>query len=145
MFYFVYKIVSDFSSKFYRFIISASIAVIFIPLAFMLSYFLWILSLFIYIPTSFTSERWNSAPNQRFEISRSLIYGKHLRAKNTEEVQALLGKPSTVHLETIWVYNIGTRPSEIDPDFIEIYFNNKKCFKIVQVCEGKEICNANQY
>lgn len=83
MFYFVYKIVSDFSSKFYRFIISASIAVIFIPLAFMLSYFLWILSLFIYIPTSFTSERWNSDPNQRFEISRSLIYGKHLKELKT--------------------------------------------------------------
>lgn len=50
MFYFVFRIVSRFSSKYYRVIISASIAVIFIPLAYMLSWFLWTLSLLFTYP-----------------------------------------------------------------------------------------------
>lgn len=61
-----------------------------------------------------------------------------------DEGQVILGKALTVLFETIWVYYIGTRPGEIDPDFLEIYFNNNKCYKIVKVCKGKEICKKNQ-
>ncbi|MGB5026275.1 MAG: hypothetical protein WBO44_13055 [Saprospiraceae bacterium] len=116
-----------------------------IPFLYRLSKLIWIYSLFFYLPSNFTKEKWNLQIDKRFEMANVLIYGSYLNQKSKNYVQENLGIPESIRYDSIWIYNLGTRPGEIDPDFLEIYFKNNTTFKIVKVCEGKGKCEENEF
>ncbi|MCL2346660.1 MAG: hypothetical protein FWC50_00215 [Planctomycetaceae bacterium] len=102
--------------------------------------FLLVLSFIFYMtyyPTEpFDQQKWETNIEKRYTMSEDVIKSKMLIGKTKEEVVKLLGKECTncddegEHIS----YHLGLVPgiANIDPDILEIYFENGKVVKVSQ-------------
>jgi hypothetical protein len=100
-----------------------------------------IFSIYSYPSRNFTVEAWHAAgwrhefgdniPPTRFEYSADLIAKKLLIGKTKEEVIAILGEGHETNNRIS--YDLGFVPGHgIDPDFLEVYFENGVVVKVEQ-------------
>lgn len=88
-----------------------------------------------YPKDEFSKDRWNAEKEKRYELSGDIIESKILIGKSKEEVEQLLGRDETIDEESdYWAYDLGFVPSlgGIDPDVLDIYFQNGKVIKVGQ-------------
>lgn len=146
VFYITKSIIIKLNLKVNNVLLSASITLLSIPILLKISFFIWLISINVYLPTNFDKERWNDDPEHRYKMAKSLVYGKILKYKSKIEIQYILGTPESIPLDSIWIYYLGTRPGIIvDPDFLKIYFTDSLSTKIIQECEGKGDCEINDF
>ncbi|WP_432670922.1 hypothetical protein [Flavobacterium sp. SM2513] len=108
--------------------------VILSPLLYVGLIYLWIASVSYYPSTDFDERLWTLKPQERYMMSEDLIESKYLIGKTKEEIIALLGGDYYSAEEGHIGYVQGFVPDmfNIDPDVLEIYFENKKAFKVTQ-------------
>ena len=98
----------------------------------MLSFFYFL----TYYPTyDFDKEKWKSNSENRYELSEDIIESKILIGKTKTEVIEILGEPDGNKEENYWSYYLGYVPSlfNIDPDFLDINFENNKVVTVKQL------------
>jgi hypothetical protein len=95
---------------------------------------IWILMLEYYPDRVFDKTKWLNDPDKRYELSKSIIERKILIGKSKSDVKAILGDGANTNNDNQWYYNLGYRPqlAGIDPDNLEIDFENGKVVNVIQ-------------
>lgn len=94
---------------------------------------LFIYSMFHYQEKDFSSTRWHSDVENRFELSKKLIDSNLLIGKTKKQVEQILAKIEHFKVDE-WVYELGfvPCPGNIDPDILVVIFKNGKVIKVSQ-------------
>lgn len=84
-----------------------------------------------YPERTFDKEVWETDVENRYEIADDLIENGRLMGKSKDEIRDLLGEKEVDFNGDKWTYYIGTPPRllQIDPDVLEIEFENDKVIK----------------
>ena len=88
-----------------------------------------------YPEDKFSKDRWFAEKEKRYELSGDIIESKMLIGKSKEEVKQLLGDDENIEEKSdYWEYDLGFVPSVggIDPDMLDIYFQDGKVIKVSQ-------------
>ena len=88
-----------------------------------------------YTEIVFDKELWINNKEDRYMMSKNLIESKVLIGKNLKEVTELLGTDYSSYTENTISYYLGFIPSSVgnlDPDLLELTFENDKVIKIRQ-------------
>jgi hypothetical protein len=103
------------------------------PLIYLGIKILFIYSMFYYQEKKFSSTRWHSDAENRFELSKNLIDSNLLIGKTKKQVEQILGKMENFKADE-WVYGLGFVPSpgNIDPDILIVIFKNGRVIKVSQ-------------
>ena len=113
--------------------ISSILAIIFSPL---ICVGLIIVLLFIesYHPKEeFSKEKWDNNIEKRYVMSKDIMKNKILIGKTKDEVIELLGDGFREHNEKHISYYLGYLPGmSLDPDILEIFFENDRVVKVSQ-------------
>ena len=104
------------------------------PLVYVGIIMMWVLAASYYPDRNFDPNEWKSNPEERYEMSKDLIESKRLIGKTRIEVVQILGSETTSHGENHISYELGYVPGmiNIDPDYLDIYFENGKVYKVEQ-------------
>tara|TARA_R110000868_G_scaffold230864_1_gene484125 strand:+ start:226 stop:684 length:459 start_codon:yes stop_codon:yes gene_type:complete len=108
--------------------------IILIPIIYVGLIAIWIFSVSYYPDKVFDQNEWNSTVKERYEMSRDIIESNILIGKTKKEVTELLGHDFYSHGENHISYELGHVPGlfNIDPDYMDIYFENGKVNKVEQ-------------
>lgn len=103
------------------------------PLIYLFIQMLFIYAMFDFPEKEFDSKIWKNDPENRFELSKNLIDSNLLIGKTKDQVVQILGKTENFKAD-VWVYYLGFLPSpgNIDPDILQITFENEKVIKVMQ-------------
>ncbi|WP_299798942.1 hypothetical protein [uncultured Maribacter sp.] len=108
--------------------------IIFSPLIYIAIIFFWIFSISYYPNKDFNQSIWKSNIEARYEMSKDIIDSNLLIGKTNKEVVDLLGSDFYTHDDNHISYDLGFVPGlfNIDPDFLDIYFENAKVARVEQ-------------
>jgi len=109
-------------------------AVIFSPILYVGLIYLWFFSVSYYPTKDFNKQEWESNPQERYKMSENIIDSKILIGKTKKEIVKLLGNDYYSYTENHIAYGLGFVPGlfNIDPDVLDIYFENEKVIKVGQ-------------
>ena len=109
-------------------------AVIFSPIIYALLIISWIFAVQYYPKENFNKQKWETNIEERYTMSKNIIKSEILIGKTKEEVIELLGNEYSDYGENQIGYYLGFVPRmfNIDPDFLDIYFENGKVVKVSQ-------------
>ena len=95
---------------------------------------IWIFSISYYPKTDFNKHEWNENKEERYEMSKDIIKSKMLIGKTKKEVIEILGNDFYNNGDNHISYELGCVPGlfNIDPDFLDIYFESGKVIKVEQ-------------
>jgi hypothetical protein len=95
---------------------------------------LWIFSASYYPSNDFDKQEWEANVEERYKMSEDIIESKILIGKTKEEITKLLGQDFYSYNENHIAYELGFVPGlfNIDPDVLDIYFENGKVIKVEQ-------------
>jgi len=95
---------------------------------------LWLFSASYYLSHDFDKQEWVTNVKERYKMSENIIETKILIGKTKEEITKLLGQDFYSYNENPIAYELGFVPglSNIDPDVLDIYFENGKVTKVEQ-------------
>jgi hypothetical protein len=95
---------------------------------------LWMFSISYYPSNEFNKQEWEANHEERYKMSEDIIDSKMLIGKTKEEITRLLGQDFWAINENHIAYKLGTLPRlfNIDPDALNIYFENEKVIKVEQ-------------
>ena len=115
----------------------AIIPVIFLsPLLYVVSIVMIGLFSILYYPktTSFDKQKWDENKEERYKMSKNIIRSEMLIGKTKDEVIELLGDDFSTYDENHIAYELGFVPElfNIDPDVLDIYFENGKVVRVSQ-------------
>ena len=104
------------------------------PLIYIATIVIWIFSISYYPNTKFDKKEWNINIEQRYKMSDDIIKSQMLIGKTKEDVIELLGNNYYTYSENHIAYELGHVPFlfNIDPDFLNIYFENGTVVKVDQ-------------
>jgi len=96
--------------------------------------YLWIFSVSYYPSNDFDKQVWEINIEERYKMSEDIIESKILIGKTKEEITELLGQDFYSYNENHIAYELGFVPGlfNIDPDVLDIYFENGKVTKVEQ-------------
>ena len=108
--------------------------IVFSPIIYVSIIIIWILSVSYYPKKDFNKEKWDTNIEQRYEMSKDIIKSEMLIGKTKEEVIEILGQDYYEGGKDIIYYYLGFVPAlfNIDPDILDIYFENGKVIKVSQ-------------
>lgn len=108
--------------------------VVFSPIVYVGLFIIWFFSITYYPNKDFDRDEWNSNVEKRYEMSEDIMASNILIGKKRDEVIVLLGSDFYAHGENNISYELGYVPGlwKIDPDYIDIYFENGKVTKVEQ-------------
>ena len=109
-------------------------AVIISPIVYALLIISWIFYIGYYPKEHFDKQKWETNVEERYTMSKNIIKSEILIGKTIEEVTELLGDEYTNYSEEHIAYYLGVVPElfNIDPDFLDIYFEDGKVVKVSQ-------------
>ena len=109
-------------------------SVILSPIVYIGLIYLWIFSISYYPTNDFDKQTWESNPEERYKMSEDIIESKMLIGKTKQEIVELLGNDFYSYSENHIAYGLGFVPGlfNIDPDVLDIYFENGKVTKVGQ-------------
>jgi len=118
----------------YRAFIAIIPTIILSPLIYFAIIIIWMFSITYYPNKDFDQNKWKSNIEARYEMSEDIIDSKILIGKTKKEVVDLLGPNFYTHGENHISYDLGFVPGllNIDPDFLDIYFENEKVNRVEQ-------------
>lgn len=95
---------------------------------------IWIFSISYYPKTDFNKQKWESNKDERYKMSNDIIKNELLIGKTKDEVINLLGNDFYKYDDNHIAYDLGFVPGlfNIDPDVLDIYFENGKVIKVGQ-------------
>ena len=95
---------------------------------------IWIFSISYYPKTDFNKQKWESNKEERYKMSNDIIKNELLIGKTKDEVINLLGNEFYKYDDNHIAYDLGFLPGlfNIDPDVLDIYFENGKVIKVGQ-------------
>lgn len=104
------------------------------PIVYIGLIYLWIFSISYYPTNDFDKQTWESIPEERYKMSEDIIESKMLIGKTKQEIVELLGNDFYSYSENHIAYGLGFVPGlfNIDPDVLDIYFENGKVTKVGQ-------------
>ena len=104
------------------------------PIVYIGLIYLWIFSISYYPTNDFDKQTWESNPEERYKMSENIIESKMLIGKTKQEIVELLGNDFYSYSENHIAYGLGFVPGlfNIDPDVLDIYFENGKVTKVGQ-------------
>jgi hypothetical protein len=104
------------------------------PLVYVAAIIIWIFSMTYYPSKDFDKVEWKSNIEERYKMSEDIIDSDILIGKSKQEVIELLGTEYWADGESHISYYLGFVPSlaNIDPDILDIYFENGKVIKVSQ-------------
>ena len=104
------------------------------PIVYIGLIYLWIFSISYYPTNDFDKQTWESNPEERYKMSEDIIESKMLIGKTKQEIVELLGNDFYSYSENHIAYRLGFVPGlfNIDPDVLDIYFENGKVTKVGQ-------------
>lgn len=90
--------------------------------------------IFYYPRNEFNIQEWEKNVEERYEMSENIIKTELLIGKTKDEVIELLGEKFYSYNENHIAYGLGFVPGlfNIDPDVLDIYFENGKVKKVGQ-------------
>lgn len=109
--------------------------IILTPLIYVTIVLLIIYFISYYPSRNFDRKKWLTDKEKRYELSQDLIKSKILIGKSKIEVkQFLCDKEDNQDQFDTWDFGLGYRPGlfNIDPDYLEIEFKNKKVINVEQ-------------
>jgi hypothetical protein len=108
--------------------------VILSPLLYVGIVMIWIFSVSYYPKTDFDKQKWNENKEERYKMSNDIIKSEMLIGKTKEDVIEFLGDDYYSYDESHIAYELGFVPGlfNIDPDVLDIYFENGKVIKVGQ-------------
>ena len=109
-------------------------SVVLSPIVYIGLIYLWIFSISCYPTNDFDKQTWESNPEERYKMSEDIIESKMLIGKTKQEIVELLGNDFYSYSENHIAYGLGFVPGlfNIDPDVLDIYFENGKVTKVGQ-------------
>ncbi len=109
-------------------------SVVLSPIVYIGLIYLWIFSISYYPTNDFDKQTWESNPEERYKMSEDIIESKMLIGKTKQEIVELLGNDFYSYSENHIAYGLGFVPGlfNIDPDVLDIYFENGKVTKVGQ-------------
>ncbi len=109
-------------------------SVVLSPIVYIGLIYLWIFSISYYPTNDFDKQTWKSNPEERYKMSEDIIESKILIGKTKQEIVELLGNDFYSYSENHIAYGVGFVPGlfNIDPDVLDIYFENGKVTKVGQ-------------
>jgi hypothetical protein len=109
-------------------------SVVLSPIVYIGVIYLWIFSISYYPTNDFDKQTWESNPEERYKMSEDIIESKMLIGKTKQEIVELLGNDFYSYSENHIAYGLGFIPGlfNIDPDVLDIYFENGKVTKVGQ-------------
>ena len=109
-------------------------SVVLSPIVYIGLIYLWIFSISYYPTNDFDKQTWESNPEERYKMSEDIIESKMLIGKTKQEIVELLGNDFYSYSENHIAYGVGFVPGlfNIDPDVLDIYFENGKVTKVGQ-------------
>ena len=109
-------------------------AVILSPIFYFLLIVSWIYVVEYYPEEKFDKQKWETNIEERYTMSENIIKSKILIEKTKEEVIELLGNEYRDYGENHIGYYLGFVPRmiTIDPDVLDVYFENGKVVKVSQ-------------
>ncbi|MDD2799081.1 MAG: hypothetical protein PHV20_10845 [Bacteroidales bacterium] len=95
---------------------------------------IWIFSILYYPKTDFNKQKWDLNKDERYKMSHDIIEHELLIGKTKDEVINLLGSDFYRYDDNHVAYDLGFVPGlfNIDPDVLDIYFENGKVIKVEQ-------------
>jgi len=119
-----------------RKIVSWSVTLLTTPLVYAGLVIIMVMSLSYYPSRDFDRERWFADEEKRYELSEDIIESEMLIGKTKAEVRQILGTGAESNTDDNdnWWYYLGFKPGmfNIDPDVLDIYFENGKVSKVSQ-------------
>ncbi|MCC1485587.1 hypothetical protein J1C55_13360 [Winogradskyella sp. E313] len=108
--------------------------IFFSPIIYIGIIYLWIFSASYYPSSDFDKQKWETNVEERYRMSEDIIESKILIGKTKEEITKLLGQDFYSYNENHIAYELGFVPGlfNIDPDVLDIYFENGKVTKVEQ-------------
>ncbi|MDW5289763.1 hypothetical protein [Formosa sp. PL04] len=109
-------------------------ALIISPFLYISIMLLWFASSTYYPTHQFSKFHWETNIEERYTMSKDIIESNMLIGKTKEEISGLLGTGFYVYNDNHIGYNLGFTPGlfNIDPDVLDIYFENGKVVKVEQ-------------
>jgi len=104
------------------------------PIAYVGIIVIWIMTASYYPTQKFNKAEWDNNIEERYTMSTNIIRSEMLINKTKEEVIELLGEDFSTYGKEHIAYYLGFVPSiiGIDPDVLDIYFENSKVVKVGQ-------------
>ena len=117
-----------------RWLITFLITLLVSPVMYILSIMIWMFSISYYPSQDFDKQQWSTEKHERFKMSEDIIESKLLIGKSKIEVIEILGDDFYTYDINHIAYDIGHVPGffNIDPDVLDIYFENGKVIKVDQ-------------
>jgi len=124
----------NFGNKKNRKIIALIPTIFLTPIIYIGLIYLWIFSASYYPSNDFDKQEWETNVEERYKMSEDIIESKILIGKTKEEITKLLGQDFYSYNENHIAYELGFVPGlfNIDPDVLDIYFENGKVIKVEQ-------------
>jgi len=109
-------------------------AVFFSPIIYILLIESWIFVTELYPKEKFDKQKWETNVEERYMMSKNIIKSEILIGKTKDEVIELLGNDYSDYDENHIGYYLGFVPRmfNIDPDILDIYFEDGKVVKVSQ-------------
>jgi hypothetical protein len=109
-------------------------SIILSPLLYVGIIIIWFFSVSYYPKTDFNKQKWNENKEERYKMSSEIIKSEILIGKTKDEVIELLGNDYYTYNDNHIAYDLGFVPGlfNIDPDVLDIYFENGKVNKVDQ-------------
>ncbi|RKS42554.1 hypothetical protein BC962_3221 [Gillisia mitskevichiae] len=117
-----------------RWLITFVITLFVSPIMYVLSIMIWMYSISYYPRQDFDNQQWITEKDERFKMSEDIIESKLLIGKSKVEIVELLGDDFYSYDNNHISYDLGHPPGlvNIDPDVLDIYFENGKVIKVDQ-------------
>ena len=124
------KVGNDRNRKFFAIIPT----VILSPIIYFGLIMIWFFSASYYPTSDFDQNKWNSNVEERYKMSENIIESEMLIGMTKEEIAELLGQDFYSYNENHIAFELGFVPGlfNIDPDVLDIYFENGKVIKVKQ-------------
>jgi hypothetical protein len=124
----------NFGNKKNRKLIALIPTIFLTPIIYIGLIYLWIFSASYYPSNDFDKQEWEANVEERYKMSEDIIESKILIGKTKEEITKLLGQDFYSYNENHIAYELGFVPGlfNIDPDVLDIYFENGKVIKVEQ-------------
>lgn len=85
-----------------------------------------------YPDRDFDRNKWFNDKDERYEYVEDIIKSKMLIGKTSAEVEKILGIDHFNEQYGGWFYELGTTPSAIDPDSMEILFKDGRVTNVIR-------------
>ncbi|AEH00030.1 hypothetical protein [Lacinutrix sp. 5H-3-7-4] len=104
------------------------------PLLYISIIYIWFFTASYYPTTNFNKNEWHTNTTERYKMSQDIIESDLLIGKTQKEVSNLLGDDFYIYNSNHIAYQLGFVPGlfNIDPDVLDIYFENGIVVKVSQ-------------